>query len=270
MKKFIFVSIISCLLVLSISAQVVKKDLSQVEIDKIIKKVSDHEGEFRQILTSYVFNRKVIFQTIGMGGQISGELRRDSFMALAPSGERIEKILFAPMPTIKDIGITASDLEDINGVNMFALEPANIAKYAFTYIGKEKIDDLDLFVFDVSPKVMPNPKNPKDRLFQGRIWIDDRDLAIVKTKGKGVPETKNDKYPTVELWRENVEGKYWFPSFASADDELIFDNGFSIKVKLRTKYTNYAQGKTEVRVLDDDDPSIKETTPTPTPTPKKP
>lgn len=268
MKKLIFVSIISCFMAFGISAQIVKKELTQAEIDKIIKKVSDHEGEFRQILTGYVFNRKVVLQTIGLGGQISGEFRRDSFMALTPNGERIEKIEFAPMPTIKDFQITADDLEDINGVNMFALEPANISKYAFTYIGKEKIDDIDLYVFDVSPKVMPSPKNPKDRLFQGRIWVDDRDLAIVRTKGKGVPETKKDKYPTVDLWRENIEGKYWFPAVANSDDELVFDNGFSVKIKLRTKYTKYAVGKTEVRVLDDDDPSLKE--PTPTPTPKKP
>jgi hypothetical protein len=270
MKKLIFASIVSFLMVFSVSAQVVKKEMTQAEIDKIVKSFSDHEAEFRQILTGYVFNRKIIFQTIGMGGQITGEYRRDSFMALAPSGERIEKILFAPMSTIKDLTLTADDFEDANGVNMFALEPTNISKYAFTYIGKEKIDDLDLYVFDASPKVMPSPKNPKDRLFQGRIWVDDRDLAIVKTKGKGVPETKQNKFPTVELWRENVDGKYWFPSLAKADDELIFDNGYSIKVKLRNKYSNYQVGKTEVRVLDDDDPSLKETKPTPTPTPKKP
>jgi hypothetical protein len=269
MKKFIFVSIISCLLAFGVSAQVVKKEMTQAEVDNVIKKVSQHEGEFRQILTGYVFNRKALLQTVGMGGQITGEFRRDSFMALAPSGERIEKILFAPMSTLKDLTVTADDLEDINGVNMFALEPANIDKYAFTYVGKEKIDDLDLYVFEVSPKVMPSPKNPKDRLFQGRIWVDDRDLAIVKTKGKGVPETKKNKFPTVELWRENVEGKYWFPSFATSDDELIFDSGQSIKLKLRTKYTNYAVGKGEGRVVEDDELNAKPI-PEPTPAPKKP
>jgi hypothetical protein len=272
MKKFIFASIISCLLAFGVSAQVVKKEMTQAEVDKIVKSFSDHEAEFRQILTGFAFNRKVVFQTIGMGGQITGEYRRESFMDLSPKNLRQEKIIFFPMPTIKDVTISADDLEDINGVNMFALAPENISKYAFTYIGIEKIDDLELYVFDTSPKVMPSPKNPKDRLFQGRIWVDTIDLALVKSKGKGVPETKQNKFPTVELWRENVDGKYWFPSFASSDDELIFDNGYSIKVKLRTKYNNYfKKGKSEVVVLDDDDPSLKTmTAPTPTPTPKKP
>ncbi|MCV4640155.1 hypothetical protein OFB62_33150, partial [Escherichia coli] len=78
-------------------------------------------------------------------------------------------------------------------------------------------DELDLFVFDVTPKVIPDPKKSTQRLFIGRIWVDDKDLMIVKSKGKAVPETKNNKFPVVETWRENVDGKYWFPSFATSD-----------------------------------------------------
>ena len=55
---------------------------------------------------------------------------------------------------------------------------------------------------------MPNAKNIKDRLFSGRIWVDEQDLQIVKTKGKGVPETKKNKFPTVETYREHIDGKF--------------------------------------------------------------
>ncbi|MBO0237265.1 hypothetical protein, partial [Vibrio parahaemolyticus] len=75
------------------------------------------------------------------------------------------------------------DLEDLGGVNPFAIEPSAIPQYNFTYIGKEKIDELDLFVFDVTPKVIPDPKKSTQRLFIGRIWVDDKDLMIVKSKG---------------------------------------------------------------------------------------
>src|SRR5678809_1415137 len=108
--------------------------------------------------------------------------------------------------------MTPEDLEDLGGVNPFALEPDAIPKYSFTYVGKDHIDELDLWVFDVTPKVMPDAKKIKDRLFSGRIWVDTQDLQIVKTKGKGVPETKNNKFPSVETYREHIDGKYWFPT----------------------------------------------------------
>ena len=252
------------------NANIVKKDLSQAEIDRIIKKITVNESEFRAALTNYVFNRSATVQTIGMGGQVTGMFRRDSFMSLTEDGRRFERINFAPISTLTEITVTPEDLEDLGGVNPFALEPSAVSQYNFSYVGKEKIDQLSLYVFDVSPKVLPDPKKTKLRLFTGRIWVDDQDLLIVKSKGKAVPETKNNKYPVVETWRENIDGKYWFPSYIASDDELVFDSGQAVKVKMRVKYTNYRQGRSDVKILDDVE-EIKETPkPTPSPTPKKP
>lgn len=247
-------------------------NLSQAEINRIIGNVTTKEKEFREALTNYVFNRKATIQTVGLGGQITGEFRRDSFMTFNTDGARFEKILFAPIDTLMDLKITPEDLEDLGGVNAFALESSVLNLYNFSYIGKEKIDELDLYVFDVSPKAIPDPKKTKQRLFVGRIWIDDRDLQIVKSKGKAVPETKQNKFPIVETWRENVDGKYWFPAYAAAtgsDGELVFDSGQVIRMKLQIRYENYKQGKSEVKILDDDvvDDSNN---PQPTPSPKKP
>ena len=245
-----------------------KVPLSQAETDRIVKAFTDHEAQFRTALTNYVFNRSANISTVGMGGQITGTFRLDSFMALTQSGERIEKILFAPISTLTEMKVTKEDLEDLGGVNPFALEPSSIKDYNFDYVGKEKIDDLSLYVFDVTPKFIPDPKKSKLRLFTGRVWVDDRDLMIVKTKGKAVPETKTDKYPVVETWRENIDGKYWFPTYVSSDDELVFDNGLVVKLKMRVKYNNYKLGHSDVRILDDDEtPAPK---PTPSPSPQKP
>ncbi len=251
------------------TSNIIKKDLSQSEIDRIVKAFTANEAAFRNALTSYVFDRSANFQTLGMGGQVSGVYRRDSFMSLTADGRRLEKISYFPIPTTSVVN--NEDLEDLGGVTPFALEPSLISQYNVSYVGKEKIDELDLYVFDVMPKVIPDPKKSKLRLFTGRVWVDDKDLMIVKSKGKAVPETKINKFPIVETWRENVDGKYWFPSFASSDDELIFDSGDSYKIKLRVKYNNYRVGRSEVRILDDDE-EIKEEKPkpSPTPTPKKP
>lgn len=272
-KIFLFGLAILCFAAFGVSAQtssIVKKDLSQAEIDRIVKKFTENEAGFRSALTNYVFNRSATVQTIGLGGQITGTYRRDSFMSLSEDGRRFEKILFFPMPTLTEINISPEDLEDLGGVNPFALEPSAISLYNFTYVGKEKIDELNLHVFDVAPKVMPDPKKTKQRLFLGRIWVDDEDLMLVKSKGKAVPETKDNKFPVVETWRESIDGKYWFPSYTAADDDLVFDNGQVVKFRMRVKYTAYKQGRSEVKVLDDEETVKEETKPTPTPTPKKP
>ena len=280
MKKIFAIGLmVFCFLVLSVFAQtsrIVKKDLSQAEIDRIIKTLANNEQSFRDALTNYVFNRKATIQTIGMGGQITGTYHRESFMTFGSDGGRFEKITYFPVPSLTEIRVTPEDLEDLGGVNPFALEPSVINQYNFTYLGKEKIDELDLHVFEVAPKVLPNPKKTKQRMFLGRIWVDDRDLMIVKSKGKAVPETKEDKYPVVETWRENIDGKYWFPALSTADDELVFDSGFSVKLKMRVRYEDYKQGRTDVIILDEEEveeakPAVKPTpTPTPSPTPKKP
>jgi hypothetical protein len=254
------------------SSSIVKKDLSQAEIDRIIKTFTTNEASFRNALNVYVFNRSAIIQTIGMGGQVSGMYRRDSFLNLAEDGTRIEKILYAPISTLTEISISAADIDNLSGTDPFAIDPAAASQYNFTFLGTEKIDELSLYVFDVSPKVIGDAKKSKQRWFSGRIWIDEKDLMIVKSKGKAVPEPKGEKFPAVETWRENVDGKYWFPSFTTADDELVFDNGTVVKVRMRVKYTNYSVGRSEVKILDDEE-EVKEDSkplPKPTPTPKKP
>jgi hypothetical protein len=232
--------------------------LSPEEINRIIKSFTEKEKEFREALKKYVFNRSVTIQTIGLGGNVTGTYRRDSFITFTENGERYEKIIYAPVSTLKDISVTPEDIEDLGGVNPFALEPEVVHLYNFTLVGKQRIDELDLYVFDVVPKVMPNPKKWKQRLFVGRIWIDDRDLQIVKSKGKGVPETKNNKFPVVETWRENVDGKYWFPAYSYSDEELVFDNGMVVRIRMHVRYSNYRIGRSEIRILEDEEVSPPE------------
>jgi outer membrane lipoprotein-sorting protein len=243
-----------------------KVSLSQPEISRIIQKFTENEKQFRAALNEYIFSRSATVQTVGIGGNITGTFRRDSDMTFTSEGSRIEKITFFPVSTLTEISITPEDLEDLGGVNPFALEPAAIPMYDFSYVGKEHIDELDLYVFDVTPKAIPDPKKSKLRLFTGRVWVDDKDLMIVKSKGKAVPETKENKFPVVETWRENIDGKYWFPSFASSDDELVFDNGQVVKLRMRVKYNNYKYGHTDVKIIGEDDTPV----PTPSPSPKKP
>jgi len=222
--------------------------LTPAQIDDIIRKVTAKETQFRRALYSYAFKRDALVQEIGMGGQVIGEYHRVSEFTFDDSGNRYEKIAFFPMPTFG--GMTPEDLEDLGGVNPYALEAAKLNQYNFKYVGKERIDELDLFVFDVAPKITPDAKKTKERFFLGRIWVDDRDFQIVKTKGKGIPETKANKFPIVETYREQIDGKFWFPTYSYADDDLVFDNGTDLRIRMRVKYTDYIVGHGKVTITE--------------------
>ena len=220
--------------------------LTPAQVDSIIRKFTAKETEFRRALNQYAFKRDALIQELGMGGQVVGEYHRVSDFTFDDLGNRFEKISFFPMPTFP--GMTQEDLEDLGGVNPFALEADKLSQYNFKFVGKERIDELDLYVFDVAPKVMP--KKSTERMFVGRIWVDDRDLQIVKSKGKGVPETKINKFPVVETYREQIDGKFWFPIYAYADDDLVYESGADLRIRMRVKYSDYKVGHAKVTITE--------------------
>jgi TonB family protein len=222
--------------------------LSQADVDRVIQAFTSKEIEFRRALNSYSFKRDALVQKIGMGGQVTGEYHRVSTFTFDDQGNRYEKISFFPMSTMPEI--TQADIDDMGGVKPFALEPSKVDQYNIRYVGKEKIDELNLFIFDVTPKVVPKFSKTSERFFSGRIWVDDKDLQIVKTKGKGVPEDKNNKFPTVETYREHIDGRYWFPTYSYADEELIFENGYSLHVRIKIRYTDFTPTRATLKVTE--------------------
>ncbi len=237
-------------------------DLPPAEVDRIIRAFTSKEAQFRTALNEYAFKRDALLQSIGMGGQVTGEYHRVSQFTFDDRGNRFEKINFFPMPSFQ--GVTQEDLEDLGGVGPFALEPSKVDRYVIRYVGKEKIDELNLYVFDVTPKIIPNPKKTKERLFTGRVWVDDKDLQIVKTRGKGVPETKINKFPIVETYREQIDGQWWFPTYSYADEELIFDSGDVLHLRMKVKYSDFEVARARVRIFEVDE----EKKPAPTTPPK--
>jgi hypothetical protein len=246
-------------------------DLPQADVDRIINTFTAKESQFRKALNEYAFKRDAVLQSVGMGGQITGEYHRVSYFTFDDSGNRFEKISYFPMPSFG--AVTQEDLDDLGGIQPFALEPSKISQYDFKYVGKEKIDELNLYVFDVSPKITPDPKKTKERFFKGRVWVEDQDFQIVKTKGKGLPETKVNKFPTVETYREQIDGRYWFPTYSYADEELVFDSGDVLHIRMQVRYSDFVKASAKVKIIEIENPDApsKETKPsTPPPAPRKP
>jgi len=112
-----------------------------------------------------------------------------------------------------------------------------------------KVDEVTAYVFSIRPKEIK-----KGRLyFQGTVWVDDRDLQIVKSEGKSVPEARpkhgqENLFPRFTTYREQIDGKYWFPTYTMADDTLDFASG-PVRVKQVIRYTDYKQFKSRVRII---------------------
>ncbi|MDT5268113.1 MAG: hypothetical protein QOH49_299 [Acidobacteriota bacterium] len=242
-----------------------------IDVGRIVRAFTQKETEFRRALNAYTFKRDAVVQTIGMGGQITGEYNRVSQFTFNDASERFERITYFPQPTLTEISFTNEDLEDLGGVQPFALEASKIDQYDLTYVGKEKLDELNTYVFNVAPKFVP--KKVSERFFQGRVWVDDHDLQIVKVKGKGVPEGKQ-RFPTFETYREQIDGKYWFPTYTYADDELTFKTGQSVHLRMRIKFTDFELLRGRATVIEQGDENKEKNEepdkPKPTPTPPAP
>jgi hypothetical protein len=226
----------------------------KVDIAEVIRRFAEAESQNRAARNDYTFTQDFDVATIGEGGSVTGRFKRVSEIVYDDRGVRFEKITHFPPSTLYALTISKEDMQDLAGVQPFALATEDLPKYSVNYTGKEKIDELDTFVFDVKPKQIIKG----ERYLEGRIWVDDRDLQIVKVAGKAVPEVDDQKFPRFESYRENIDGKYWFPTYIYSDDVLEFRKGPSVHLRMTVKFTNYKRFTGRIRVIDDGEAATEE------------
>jgi hypothetical protein len=216
-------------------------------VEQIIKKFGDRELEFKKERDNYTYTQTFVVQTIDYDNRPDGEYRMTSDILFTPEGKRYEKVVSAPPPTLQRISLSQQDLDDLEHVQPFVLTSDELPKYDVNYIGRENLDELSTYVFDVKPKKIE--KN--QRYFQGRIWVDDKDLNIVKSDGKAVPDIikrgNENIFPRFETFRENIEGHYWFPTYTRSDDELHFSTG-AIHMRMTVRYANYKRFGASIKI----------------------
>ena len=219
-----------------------------IPADEIVKKFSEKEKQFRAARGNYTYHQTVRVQNLNGNDRVLGEYYVESDITFDASGKRTERITKAPPNTLQNISLTPEDLQDIKEIQPFVLTSDDIGKYTLKYLGKEMVDEIDCFVFDVAPtKIEKN-----QRYFQGQIWVDDRDYQIVKTYGKAVPDIRGkggqeNLFPRFETYREQVDGKYWFPTYTRAVDTLQFSSGAQ-RIRQIIKYDNYKQFQADVKL----------------------
>jgi hypothetical protein len=210
---------------------------------EIIQKFAAKEATFKAARDRYGYTLDVMIQTLNNYGQVDGEYQQISEIALNDFGKRVERTTFAPLSTLRKVSLSEDDLDDIRERLPFALTPEELPLFAVSYAGRQHVDQLNTYVFDVVPK---NAKKEK-KLFEGRIWVDDQDLMIVKTCGKpredeNANSTKKNAIvnlaPLFVTYREQIEGQFWFPTYSRADELLRFPKNF-VHVREVVKYSNY-------------------------------
>ena len=154
----------------------------------MIQKFAAKETEFSEARNNYTYRQTVKLQELDAGGNpTGGEWNLVEDIIFSPEGKRMEKVVYAPVPTLRQILLTPEDEQDLRNVQPFVLTTAEIPDYDIDYLGREKVDEIGCYTFAVKPKKLA----PGKRYFEGQIWVDDRDLQIVKTYGKGVGELKH-------------------------------------------------------------------------------
>ena len=192
----------------------------EITAQEIIKKFTAKEKEFKSVRKRCTYRQVIKIQQLD-GDKPVGEYQQVADVTLDQSGKKVKNVVFAPQPSIS---ISPEDQYDIESRLHFTLSTDELPEYNVVYQGKQQEDDLHTYVFDVAPKQLEKGK----RYFEGRIWVDDHDFQIVRMAGKSVPDIHPKKrgkgnenlFPKFTTYREQVDGKYWFPTYTHADDTL--------------------------------------------------
>jgi hypothetical protein len=236
-----------------------KLDLSDPAMppEEIIKKFAAKESEFQEALNHYTYRRMARVQTIDDDThKVDGEWYQVDDVTFDPSGRRMEKTVYAPESSLQRVMMSPSDLQDIQKGYPFVLTTEEIAQYNTKYVGKQKVDEVNCYVFDVGPKQIEKNK----RYFLGRIWVDSTDLQIVVTNGRMVPDdtrkNSEDLHPPFMTWRQQIDGHYWFPVYTKGEGILHFQGGSysmanDVHMRDTIKYTDYKRFGSTIKLIYD-------------------
>jgi hypothetical protein len=207
---------------------------------EIVKRFSQKEDEYIVSRTHYTYRKTIRIQEFGADGQPAGEFVLVTQPGRDVDGKLFEKVVEKPRSTLQHFFLRSEDLEGLQRIPAFPLTSGQLAKYDLKYLGKEQVDEVDCYIFQAKPRMVERVK----AYFDGIVWVDAKYLEVVKTYGKWVTDqgdmhTMADlPFSLFETYRENVDGKYWFPSYSRSDDTANL-KGVEIPVRLVIKWTDF-------------------------------
>ena len=225
--------------------------------EQIIAKFGERESAFAKARNEYTFRQTVRIDTINDDtGKADGEYQQVTDIVFSDNGARSEHVVFAPANTIQKVIMTENDFDDIVKRLPFVLTTPELPQYDLTYLGRQKVDDIDTYVFDCKPKELVKGK----RYFQGKVWVDQQQFEIVLINGKAVPDNlrrgHEDLSPPYTTYYQEVDSGYWFPVYTKADGVLHFPAGSGylandVHLRYVVKYEDYKRFHAKSRIIYD-------------------
>jgi hypothetical protein len=219
-----------------LSAAIPKPDPTPEQIQEIIKKFTQKETDFANARENYTYRQTTKIEEVDPAG---GSFEIVEEVGFDDRNKRTSRVTYAPVVTLEHILMTPEDEEDFRNVMPFVMTNETLPEYDVSYVGRQQVDEISCYVFNVKPKVLTKDRK---RYFDGQIWVDDQDLQIVKTFGRSTGHLRrgeDQQFPKFETYREQIDGKWWFPTYTYADDTLNFKDGPPVRIKEIIKYDHY-------------------------------
>jgi hypothetical protein len=207
--------------------------------EEIIKRFSQKEDQYIVARAGYSYKKTVRLEEFGPDGKPAGQLSLVIEAKPGPDGKIYEKTVERPQSSLHYLEMGPEDFQSLTRMPAYPLTTGQLAKYNLKYLGKEQVDEVDCYIFQVKPKAVERTK----AYFDGIVWVDAAYLEVVKTYGKWITDLGDMRSATMpfnifETYRENVDGKYWLPNYMRSDDTLNLKDA-NIQVRLVIKWTDY-------------------------------
>ena len=228
---------------------------SGIAPEEIIAKFGAREAEFAQARDNYTFRQTVKVDSIDSDtNKVDGEYQEVTDIVFTPEGKREEHVVFAPQSTLERVMLQQQDLDDIDRGFPFVLTTQDLPKFDIAYLGRQRVDDVDTYVFSANPKVL----DLKHRNFSGKVWVDQQDFEIVLINGKIVPDDLRRGHenfsPPFTTYYEQIDGKNWFPTYTKAEGVIHMPAqqgalSEDVHMRMTVKYTDYKRFRATSRVI---------------------
>jgi len=205
----------------------------------IIKHFAEKEEEYARVRGRFGYKKTIKLTEYGADGNPMGEFSVTTTPTVASDGKVYERVQADGVSTLRTLKLSPEDVNAISRIPGYPLAASQVEKYKITFAGRELVDEVDCYMFQVKPKYLERA----NALFEGIVWVDAKYLEIVKSYGKFVTDLGDFHSPELpfsnfETYRENVEGKYWFPNYARSDDRLHFQDG-DVPLRVVIKWTAF-------------------------------
>lgn len=205
-----------------------------IPAEQIIQRFTQNEELNQKAYDADTFDQNVKVEELVTNG---GTYEFNGQQYVKPGGEHYEKVLGTPTSNLHYTEFSLTDVKYLAGMPLFFLTSKDASQYDLSYEGKEKLDQIDAFIFAVHPKQLLSKP-----LFDGVIWIDDQDFSIVKSYGKFVTSAGDAgagfPFQMFEIYRENLDGHLWFPTYIRSDSEVKTPQG-AVSIRLVVRSTNF-------------------------------